>query len=42
MKITLQILLRNIFNGDWETIPNNIREELQAKNVNNNESEKNE
>lgn len=32
-------LLRNIFNGDWETIPNNIREELEARNANNNMGE---
>ena len=32
-------LLRNIYNGDWETIPNNIREELEARNANNNMGE---
>ncbi len=32
-------LLRNIFNGDWETIPNNIREELEVRNANNNMGE---
>ena len=29
-------ILRNIYNGDWETIPNSIRERLQNNNQNNN------